>query len=173
MSPWRVPHHQYDFAAPEAAGGEQQHALGLEGRGELQGLAEIMTVDIGDELRVTDEVGDVLPLVGIAQVQQSGGHRIPPVETVVGVEQQHAVIQGRGDLADAQSQARVVFLRLLDAAFQAIEVIGDVSPDAAGLRRQGVVVGGEPGVEAVDAVEGEGHIGGTAHQQGGEGIAVE
>ncbi|GIX31776.1 MAG: hypothetical protein KatS3mg124_2248 [Porticoccaceae bacterium] len=152
---------EHQLAATEGGGAEQKDPLRVPGRAQLQGAVEGARLDEAHEGGIAHQVGDHLAAILLGEAEHLGGGGIPPVQGPVGAEEDQAVFQSGGDLADAQGEGGKVALGLIQAAAGAVELVHELPHRPREFRGQGLFAAGEPGVhlagppQAVGAPQGE------------------
>ena len=118
-------------------------------RVEGDGLVELPGLQVGDEGRRADQVGDALAPVALRiEAEVIGGARVAPLDLVAGVEQEDAVRRHlhRGD---ELRQAQALGLgRARQAAQAALDAVAELAPEAGVARRRRVLRAAQPAQQA-------------------------
>ena len=116
------------------------------GVGQRQRLLEVAVLQVGDEGRIPDQVGDPLQLVALrVQREMVAGDDVAPLDVVLAVEQDHAIggsLDRQQELLELLALAVVAALPVAQAAFDAV---GHLAPQAAKPGRVVVLVAAQPG----------------------------
>ena len=145
-------------------------------RMERDGLVELAGLEVGDEGRRADQVGDPLAPVALRiEAEVIGRARVAPLDVVTGVEEQDAVrrrLHGRDELRQAQALG---LGRPRQAAQAALDAIADLAPEAGVARRRSVLRAAQPAQQSPAARRVEDHDRGksehAADQRAEQGLA--